>query len=99
MALTCKTREYKSELVDRSRRKNVSLGDCQIPGLKGTEHREPRHICSKERNVLIRVGEKEFHPHAIRHAQIDVEVRIELALILFSRHRRGGFVTAPRRLR
>src|ERR1700679_1094879 len=33
-ALTHKTREAKTELVDRSRGENVSLGDCQVPVLK-----------------------------------------------------------------
>src|ERR1700727_2102136 len=53
--LTSKAREAKSELVDRARRENVSLGDCQIPVLKGTEYREARHTGAKERNVFIRV--------------------------------------------
>ena len=54
-ALTRKTREAKSELVDRSRRENVSLGDCQVPVLKGTQRRKARHAGAEERNVLVRV--------------------------------------------
>ena len=54
-ALTRIAREAKAELVDRSRRENVSLGDCQIPVLKGTERRKARHTGAEERNILIRV--------------------------------------------
>src|SRR5216684_3557985 len=54
-ALTRKAREAKAELVDRSRRDNVSLGDCQIPVLKGTEHWKARYTGAEERNVLVRV--------------------------------------------
>src|ERR1700758_1845351 len=38
-ALTRIAREAKAELVDRLGRENMSLGDCQIPVLKGTERR------------------------------------------------------------
>ena len=86
--LTRKTREAKAELVDRVRRKNVSLGDCQIPVLKGAEHREARHAGAEERNVLVRVREKEFHRQAIGRPQVEVEVCIELVFVVATRHHR-----------
>ena len=79
--------------------KDVSLGDCQIPVLKGAERRKARHSCAEEWNVLIGVGKKEFYRQAIGRAQIEIEVGIELVFIVVSRHHRGIVDTAPRGLR
>src|SRR5258708_34278695 len=93
-ALTRKTREAKAELVERSRRENVSLGDCQIPVLKGTEHWKAGHTGAEERNVLVRVREKEFRRQTIRRAQIEVGVCIELVFVVATRNHRRVVDTA-----
>src|SRR5207302_3566002 len=94
-----KTREAEAELVDRSRRENVSLGDCQIPVLKGAERREARHSGAEERKVLIGVGKEELHRQLIRRAQVDVEICIELVFVIVPRQNCGVVHTATRSLR
>src|SRR5713226_979755 len=70
-----------------------------VPKPRGEERRKARHIDSEERNVLIRVREKEFHRQAIRRAQSNVEVCIELVFVVVSRQHRRVIDTVPRSLR
>src|SRR5712664_3836022 len=69
-----------------------------MPVLKGTERWKARHSGAEERNVLIRVREKEFHRQAIRRAQSNVEVCIELVFVIVSRQHCGVVDTASRGL-
>src|SRR6266852_6086745 len=70
-----------------------------MPVLKGTERRKARHSGSEKGNVLSRDREKTFPRQAIRHAQIKVEVCIELVFVVVSRQHCGVVDTAPRGLR
>src|SRR6266478_3040039 len=70
-----------------------------MPVLIGTDCWKARRRCAEERDVLIRVGEKQFQRQAIRLAQIDVQVCIELVFVVVSRQHCGVVDTTPRGLR
>src|SRR5258708_37972631 len=70
-----------------------------MPVPKGTKRWKARYRGAEERNALIGVREKELHRQAIRRAQSNVEVCIELVFVIVSRHHCGVVDTSPRSLR